>query len=91
MIHVKDGKTGIKDGLLLPEENEFDVDICLKLVRKQTNQIKELLKDKNKYRFIPHNTSFDYDDFGVIPLICQCKLNDIAGIAPSFILAPPLS
>lgn len=60
LIRVKDGKTGIKDGLLLPEENEFDVDICLKLVRKQTNQIKELLKDKNKYRCIPHSTSFDY-------------------------------
>ena len=53
-------KIGIKEGLLLPEENEFDVDICLKLVRKQTNQIKELLKDKNKYRCIPHRTSFDY-------------------------------
>ncbi len=60
LIRVKDGKAGIKDGLLLPEENEFDVDICLKLVRKQTNEIKELMKDKNKYRFIPHNASFDY-------------------------------
>ena len=60
LIRVKDGKTGIKDGLLLPEENEFDVDICLNLVRKQTNSIKELLKDKNKYRFVPHKASFDY-------------------------------
>lgn len=60
LIRIKDGKTGIKDGLLLPEENEFDVDICLKLVRKQTNKIKELLKDKNKYRFVPNNVSFDY-------------------------------
>ena len=60
LIRVKDGKTGIKDGLLLPDEDEFDIDICLKLVRKQTNQIKELLKDKNKYRFVPHNVNFDY-------------------------------
>lgn len=60
LIRIKDGKTGIKDGLLLPEENEFDVDICLNLVRKQTNKIKELLKDKNKYRFVPHSASFDY-------------------------------
>lgn len=60
LIRVKDGKTGIKDGLLLPEEDEFDIDICLKLVRKQTNQVKELLKDKNKYRFVPHNVNFDY-------------------------------
>lgn len=34
--------------------------ICLKLVRKQTKQVKELLKDKNKYRFVPHNVNFDY-------------------------------
>ena len=60
LIRIKDGKTGIKDGLLLPEENEFDVDICLKLVRKQTNKIKELLKDKNNYKYVPHSTSFDY-------------------------------
>lgn len=60
MIRVKDGKTGIKEGLLLPEEDEFDIDICLKLVRKQTKQVKELLKDKNKYRFVPHNVNFDY-------------------------------
>lgn len=60
LIRVKDGKTGIKEGLLLPEEDEFDIDICLKLVRKQTKQVKELLKDKNKYRFVPHNVNFDY-------------------------------
>ena len=60
LIRIKDGKTGIKEGLLLPKENEFDVDICLKLVRKQTNQIKELLKDNNKYRFVSHTASFDY-------------------------------
>ena len=60
LIRIKDGKNGIKDGLLLPEENEFDVDICLKLVRKQTNKIKELLKDKNNYKYVPHSTSFDY-------------------------------
>ena len=53
LIRIKDGKTGIKEGLLLPKENEFDVDICLKLVRKQTNQIKELLKDNNKI-CLPH-------------------------------------
>ena len=48
LIRVKDGKTGIKDGLLLPEVDKFDIDICLKLVRKQTKQVKELLKDKNR-------------------------------------------
>ena len=60
LIRVKDGKTGIKEGLVLPNKDEFDVDISLKLTRKQTNDIKELLKDKNHYRFIPSTTPFDY-------------------------------
>ena len=60
LIRIKDGKTGIKEGLILPNKDEFDVDISLKLTRKQTNAIKELLKDKNHYRFIASTTPFDY-------------------------------
>lgn len=60
LMRIKDGKTGIKDGLELPDEDEFDVDISLKLTRKQTNEMKELLKNKNHYRFLPQTTSFDY-------------------------------
>jgi hypothetical protein len=60
LIRIKDGKTGIKEGLVLPNKDEFDVDISLKLTRKQTNEIKELLKDKNHYRFIASTTPFDY-------------------------------
>lgn len=60
LIRIKDGKTGIKDGLALPNQDEFDVDISLNLTRKQTKEIKELLKDKNHYRFIPCTTPFDY-------------------------------
>ena len=60
LIRIKDGKTGIKEGLVLPNKDEFDVDISLKLTRKQTNEIKELLKDKNHYRFISSTTPFDY-------------------------------
>ena len=60
LIRIKDGKTGIKEGLDLPKADEFDVDISLKLTRKQTNEIKELLKDKNHYRFLPKVTQFDY-------------------------------
>jgi hypothetical protein len=60
LIRIKDGKTGIKEGLVLPNKDEFDVDISLKLTRKQTNEIKELLKDKNHYRFIASSTPFDY-------------------------------
>ena len=60
LIRIKDGKSGIKEGLVLPDKDEFDVDISLKLTRKQTNEIKELLKDKNHYRFIASTAQFDY-------------------------------
>ena len=60
LIRIKDGKFGIKSGLNLPEKDEFDIDVSLKLTRKQTNEIKELLKDKNHYRYIAHTTPFDY-------------------------------
>ena len=51
---------GIKQGLTLPDENEFDVDFTLKLTRKQTKETKELFKDRNHYRFVPGNATFDY-------------------------------
>lgn len=60
LIRIKDGKTGIKEGLVLPEDEEFDEDIFLKLTRRQTKETKELFKDKNHYRFIPSNVTFDY-------------------------------
>ena len=60
LIRVKDGKTGIKDGLDLPTEGSFDTDIHLKLTRKQTKNIKELLKNRNQYKFIPSNVTFDF-------------------------------
>lgn len=61
LIRIKDGKNGIKNGLVLPTTDEFDVDIRLKLTRKQTNEMKKLfIEDKNHYKFIPHSTPFDY-------------------------------
>lgn len=60
LARIKDGKTGIKEGLELPHEEEFDIDISLKLTRKQTNEMKELLKDKNHYRCLGGTTLFDY-------------------------------
>jgi hypothetical protein len=63
LIRIKDHNTyasGILHGLELPSTEEFDVDINLKLTRKQTNEVKELLKDKNHYRRIAHNKPFDY-------------------------------
>ncbi|WP_338025465.1 transposase, partial [Clostridium yunnanense] len=63
LIRIKDfhdHASGILHGLELPSVNEFDVDIDLNLTRKQTNEVKELLKDKNYYRRIGKNTIFDY-------------------------------
>ena len=60
LIRIRDGK-GMKNGFELPDEEAFDVDISLKLTRKQTNEMKELFaKDKNHYKFIPHSTPFDF-------------------------------
>ena len=61
LIRIKDGTTGIKNGLDLPDIPEFDVDINLKLTRKQTKEMKDLfLTDRNHYKLIPHSTPFDY-------------------------------
>ena len=61
LIRIKDGINGMKNGFELPSEEEFDVDISLKLTRKQTNEMKELfVKDKNHYKHIPHSTPFDF-------------------------------
>jgi hypothetical protein len=53
------GKNGIKQGLSLPEKDLYDIHIELNLTRKQTNEVKELLKDKNKYKCIS-DVPFDY-------------------------------
>ena len=59
LIRVKDS-SGIKQGLDLPKTECFDVDISLKLTRKKTNEVKELLKDKNHYRMVSSTQPFDY-------------------------------
>ena len=60
LIRIRDGEHGIKKGLDLPSCDEFDQQISLKLTHRQNKDTKELFKDKNHYRFIPTNTSFDY-------------------------------
>ena len=61
LIRIKDGINGIKNGLDLPDTPEFDVDIHMKLTRKQTNEMKKLFAtDRNHYKLIPHSTPFDY-------------------------------
>ncbi|HBC90954.1 MAG TPA: IS4/IS5 family transposase, partial [Lactococcus sp.] len=61
LIRIKDvGQGGIASGLTLPKAEEFDVLIDLSLTSKQTNEVKELCKRKNKYRFVPSTSCFDF-------------------------------
>lgn len=63
LIRIKDfhnHASGILHGLELPTVDEFDIDIDLKLTRKQTNEVKELLKDRNHYKLIAKDKTFDY-------------------------------
>lgn len=63
LIRVKDFNrysSGILHGLDLPDTEEFDEYIDLKLTRKQTNEMKKLFEQRNHYRRIAHNKPFDY-------------------------------
>lgn len=60
LFRIKDGNIGIKSALDLPLSDEFDINISLKLTRKQTNAMKELFKDRNHYKYIASSTAFDY-------------------------------
>ena len=60
LIRIKDGTAGIASGLALPAADEFDVPFHLKLTNKQSNEVKELLKDKNHDRHITNTIRFDY-------------------------------
>ena len=60
LIRIKDGINGMKNGFDLPDETTFDMDIQLNLTRKQTNEVKELLQDKNHFKLVTSTTTFDY-------------------------------
>ena len=62
LIRVKDANSrcGIASGLDLPISDEFDFPVSLSLTTKQTNHTKQLCKNRNNYRFLPANCSFDY-------------------------------
>ena len=60
LIRIKDVKGGIASGLTLPDTDEFDIPFHLKLTNKQTNEVKQLLKDKNHYKAITNGVRFDY-------------------------------
>ena len=60
LIRIKDSSAGIASGLNLPRSNTFDIPFHLKLTNKQTNEVKCLLLDKNRYKRIPSKCRFDY-------------------------------
>lgn len=60
LIRIKDNTAGIVSGLILPDKDEYDVPFHIHLTRKQTNSIKELLKDKNHYKLVTATQRFDY-------------------------------
>ncbi len=61
VIRVKKiGSYGIADGLDIHNSGEFDLNINLSLTRKHDQNIKELVKKRNKYKYIPNNSRFDY-------------------------------
>ena len=62
LIRIQDVLTsrGIAAGLDLPDTEEFDVSVDLSLTTKQTNEVKTLAKNRNKYRILTAGTSFDY-------------------------------
>ena len=59
LFRVKDN-SGIVSGCSIPDTDEFDLAFSLSLTRKQTNEMKQLLKDRNAYRFVPSSHTFDY-------------------------------
>ncbi len=60
IFRVKDiHGNGIASALDLPDE-EFDIPIDLNITRKNSNKIKELVKDKRHYKFLPINAHFDF-------------------------------
>ena len=59
LIRAKENN-GIASGLDLPALPEFDLPVQLSLCRRQTLQILSLLQNRNRYRFLPKNSPFDY-------------------------------
>ena len=60
LIRIKDNTNGITSGLVLPDKDEYDLPFHIHLTRKQTNEVKQLLKDKNHYKLVTASQRFDY-------------------------------
>jgi len=60
LFRIKDGAGGIVFGLDLPDAEEFDVFFDMHLTRKQSNEVKALLKDRNRYKKLTPDCNFDF-------------------------------
>ena len=60
LFRIRDGAGGIVSGLDLPDTEEFDVCFDMHLTRKQSNESKALLKDRNRYKKLPPDCNFDF-------------------------------
>lgn len=70
LIRVKDfSSNGLAAGLDLPLMDSFDFPVHLSLTRKQTNEVKQLCKQRNNYKCISYSHSFDY-----LPGKCRKRL-----------------
>ena len=60
LIRVKDidSHCGIASGLDLPDQDEFDMPVSLFLTTKQTNEVKNLLKNRNQYKLVSSTMIF---------------------------------
>lgn len=61
LFRIKDvNGHGILQGFNLPDDEEFDLPVSLTLTNKQSNLTKSLCKDRNRFRFIPTTSTFDF-------------------------------
>ena len=61
LIRIKDiHSSGIAAGLDLPDRDEFDIWFHFHFTKRQTAEAKQLLNNKQKYKWIPANHPFDF-------------------------------
>ena len=61
LFRIKDSySNGILRGFDLPDEDIFDLPISLSLTNKQSKLTESLCKDRNRFRYNPSNSTFDF-------------------------------
>ena len=66
LFRIKDGNGGIKQGLILPHDDIFDINISMKLTNRNTKKVRELFKDKNHYKRIDQPDKFDFLPYPIV-------------------------